>query len=91
MFFILSFIQCSREKNNMSVISEVTLYCIPIYCVQHNIELDHLRKLMLNKKRKKVRIHNCCLFTSSVVPHMICYQMLQYSGAEKSIARLSGD
>ena len=51
--FILSFIQCSREKNNMSVISEVTLYCIPIYCVQHNIELDHLSKLMLNKKRSE--------------------------------------
>ena len=54
MFVILSFIQCSREKNsfNMSVISEVTLYCIPVYCVQH-IELDHMSKLMLNKKRKK--------------------------------------
>ena len=52
MFFILAFIQCSREKNNMSVISEVTLYCIPVYCVQH-IELDHLSKLMLNKKKKK--------------------------------------
>ena len=56
MFFILSFIQYSREKNNMSVISEVTLYCIPVYSVQH-IELDHLSKLMLNKKRKKVRIY----------------------------------
>ena len=52
MFFILSFIQCSCEKNNMSVISEVTLYCIPVYCVQHIIELDNLSKLMLNKKRK---------------------------------------
>ena len=40
---------------------------------------------MLNKKRKKVRIHNCCLFTwyDLVVPHMICYQMLQYYGAEE--------
>ena len=54
MFFILSFIQCSCEKNNMSVISEVTLYCIPVYCVQH-IELDHLSTYA---KQKKVRIHN---------------------------------
>ncbi len=52
LFVILSSIQCSREQNNMSVISEVTLYCIPVYCVQH-IELDHLSKLMLNKKGKK--------------------------------------
>ena len=45
----------------MSVISEITLYCIPVYCVQH-IELDHLSKLMLHKNGNKVRIHNCCLF-----------------------------
>ena len=50
MFFILSFIQCSREKNNMSVNSEVTLYCIPVYCVQH-IELDHLSTCAKKKKK----------------------------------------
>ena len=54
-FFILSFIQCSREKNNMNVISEVTLYCIPVYCVQH-IELDNLSKLMLKKKGQNTQL-----------------------------------
>ena len=54
-FIILSFIQCSREKNNMSVISEVTLYCIPVCCVQH-IELDNLSKLMLNKKGENAQL-----------------------------------
>ena len=84
---LLSFIQCSREKNKMSIISEVTLYCIPVYCVQY-IELDHLSKLMLNKKRKKKGQNTQLLsfylvWSTSVVPHMICYQMLQYYGAEE--------
>ena len=52
MFF--SFIQCSREKNNMNVISEVTLYFI---CVQHNgIDLDNLSKLMLKKKGQNTQL-----------------------------------
>ena len=55
MFF--SFIQYSREKNNMNVISEVTLYFIPVYCVQHNgIDLDNLSKLMLKKKGQNTQL-----------------------------------
>ena len=86
-FLFYHLIQCSREKNNMSVSSEVALYCIPVYCVQH-IEIDHLSKHMVNKKRKKVRIHNCCLFTWYDLVQLshtitICYQMLQYYGAEQ--------
>ena len=42
-----------REKNNMSVISEVTLYCIPFTVFNIYIELDHLSKRMLNKKEKR--------------------------------------
>ena len=41
--------------NNMNVISEVTLYCIPVYCVRH-IELDNLRKLMLKKKVQNTQL-----------------------------------
>ena len=69
--------------NNMNVISEVTLYCIPVYCVRH-IELDNLSKLMLKKKVQNTQLSSFYLvWSSSVVPHMICYQMLQYYGAEE--------
>ena len=75
-FFILSFIQCSRKKNNMSVISEVTLYCMPVDCVRH-IELDHLSKLTGVCKLKKYQNTQLLSFYlvrySSVVPHMICH------------------
>ena len=54
-YFFYFIIQCSREKNNMSVISEVTLYCMPVYCVQY-IELDHLSKLMLKKKGQNTQL-----------------------------------
>ena len=88
LFFILSFIQCSCEMNNMSVISEVTLLLYPVYCVQH-IELDHLSKRMLNKKIKKCQNTQLLSFylvwSSSVVLHMICYQMLHYYGAEEQL------
>ena len=50
----------------MSVISEITLYCIPIYCVQH-IELDHLRKLMLDKKRKKRSEYTTIVFSLGMI------------------------
>ena len=39
----------------MNVISEVTLYCIPVYCVQH-IVLDNLNKLMLKKNGQNTQL-----------------------------------
>ena len=49
---------------------------------------------MLNQKRKKVRIHNCCLFTwydlvqlSHTLYAIRCCNIME----PKSIARLSGD
>ena len=46
----------AHSMANINVISEVTLYCIPVYCVQHGIELDNLSKLMLKKKGQNTQL-----------------------------------